>query len=156
MRPDDYLAIVDALMSAHNGRPGQAELRKAISIAYYAVFYALCQNIADCFVGTLGDGRSEWAWRQAYRAVDHGFARRQCQNQQVMARFSPEIQSFANNFVWLQEQRHVADYDPGISIDLDHTQSCRNEAVLALAALAEASPKDRYEFAVWATLRHRP
>ena len=155
MRPDDYLAIVDALMNARDGRPTQAELRKAVSVAYYAVFYALCRNTADCFIGAAGDGRSEWAWRQAYRAVDHGFARRQCQNQRVMARFPPQVQSFANNFVWLQEQRHAADYDPSVSIDLEHARSCRSEAALALAALAEASEKDCYDFAVWVTLRHR-
>ena len=155
MRPDDCLAIVEALINTRNGSPTQAELRKATSVAYYAIFYALCRNTADCFVGAAEAGRSEWAWRQAYRAVDHGFARRQCLNQRVMARFPPEIRFFAKNFVWLQEQRHAADYDPSVIIDLEYAQSCRDEAAQSLAALAEASEKDRYDFAVWVTLRHR-
>ena len=155
MRPVDYLAIVQALINAHDGSPTQAELRKAISIAYYAVFYALCQNTADCFVGAAGNGRSERAWRQAYRAVDHGFAQRQCQNRQAMAGFPPEIRFFASSFILLQEHRHVADYDPSTSIELDLARACMSEAKQAIDALAEASEQDRHDFAVWVTLRHR-
>ena len=156
MRPADYLALVEALMNANAGSLTQAALRKAISATYYAAFYALCQNTADCFVGAAGDSRNERAWRQAYRAVDHGFARHQCQNQQVMAGFSPEVQSFASSFIWLQERRHAADYDPGFSIDLEQAQACLREATQALSALNAASEQDRRDFAVWITLRHRP
>ena len=56
MRANDYLALVEELMTANAGSPGQAALRRAISTAYYAVFYALCQNIADCFIGPAGAG----------------------------------------------------------------------------------------------------
>ena len=153
MRPADHFAIVEALLSAHSGNPTQAELRKAISIAYYAVFYALCLNSADCLIGI---DLSDRAWRQAFRALDHGFAKRQCKNQQVMAGFSPGIQLFATNFVALQEKRHAADYDPSITLDIVEVQACLDDAKQAVAALAAASEQDHCDFAAWVTLRHRP
>ena len=156
MSPADYLAIAAALLNANAGNPGQAALRRAVSTAYYAVFYAMCQNTADCFIGPAGAGLLAQAWQQAFRAVDHGFARHQCRNQQVMAGFPPEIQSFANGFVWLQEQRHAADYNPGVTFDLGKVRDCLDEATQAIAALNAAPEDDRRAFAAWVALRHRP
>ena len=156
MHPVNYLGTVEELMNAHGGSPRDADLRKAVSAAYYAVFYALCRNTADCFIGAAGAERSERAWRQAFRAVDHGFARRQCQNRTAMAGFPPGIQSFAESFIYLQEKRHAADYDPNITLDLEEVQDCLDEAAQAVAALDATSQKDRCDFAAWVTLRHRP
>ena len=156
MRPADYFGTIEELMRARDGRPAQADLRKAVSAAYYAVFYALCRNSADCFIGASESERSERAWRQAFRALDHGFAKRQCRNRQVIAGFPPEIRRFASSFIWLQERRHAADYDPDVMFDLDNAQECLNRATQAVAALAEATSKDRRDFGAWVTLRDRP
>ena len=156
MLPNDYFGTIAELMHARDGEPRQADLRKAVSAAYYAVFYALCGNTADCFIGASETERSERAWRQAFRALDHGFVRNQCKNQRVMAAFPPEIQLFAGSFIWLQEQRHAADYDPSITLDIDDAQNCLNRATQAVAALAKTSLKDRRDFAAWVTLRDRP
>ena len=152
MHPADFLATAEALLGARVSGPSQADLRKAASIAYYAVFYALCQNAADCLIGA---GVGERAWRQAFRALDHGFAKRQCQNQQVMAGFPPGIRFFAGNFISLQEQRHTADYDPDLTLSVDDARTYINEAKQAIDALAAASEKDRHDFAAWVALRHR-
>ena len=154
MLPSDCLAAAGELMSAPN--PRQINLRKAISASYYAAFYALCRNTADCFIGASESDRSGRAWRQAFRSLDHGFAKRQCRNQQVIVGFPPEIQLFASYFVWLQEKRHAADYDPGITFDLEGARNCLDRATQAVAALAAASEKDRRDFAALVTLRDRP
>lgn len=156
MRPADYLDIVRRLLRTGAGRPRQADLRKAVSIAYYAVFYALCQNSADCFIGTSGADRSERAWQQAFRAVEHGFARHQCMNQQLMAHFPQEIQFFGISFTTLQEKRHEADYHPGTEFSLRDAQALLDTATLAIAELGKASLKDRRDFAAWVTLKDRP
>ena len=155
MRPEDYLATVEVLLNAHDGRPSQADLRKALSATYYAVFYALGRNTADCFIGTLGAGISARAWRQAFRSIDHGFARRQCQNQQVMATFPPGIRMFANSFKVLQDLRHTADYDPDLQLSLNDVEAALNEATQAIAALAAVSQEARCDFAALVTLRDR-
>ncbi|MBX9858889.1 MAG: hypothetical protein K2Y20_04770 [Sphingomonas sp.] len=49
------------------------------------------------------------SWRLTYRALDHGYAKKACQN---AVAFPIDIQDFAYVFANLQERRHAADYDP--------------------------------------------
>ena len=155
MSPENYLSTARKLLSGHKGRPRQADLRKAISVSYYAAFYALCQNSADCFIGTSRAARGEPAWQHVFRATDHGFAKRQCLNQQVMRRFSPQIRAFARDFGVLQDKRHLADYDPNVRLSLDESRRCLNIATQAIAELGKASLKDRRAFAALVTVKGR-
>ena len=156
MLPGDYLNIAERLLSGLRGRPRQADLRRAISTAYYAVFYALCRNSADCFIGASGADRRGLAWRQVFRAIDHGVAKHRSMNRQAMLRFSPSIRAFAEHFESLQEERHKADYDPGIRFSLDEAQNSLDTAALAIAELGKASLKDRRAFAAYITVKDRP
>ena len=112
LRPRDLIESASDLLHASKGRPRQTNLRRAISTAYYAMFHALAGCCADLFIGGPGSVRSRGAWHQAYRALDHGFAKNACQNQAKIALFPQAIQDFANGFVSLQAKRHLADYDP--------------------------------------------
>ena len=51
-------------------------------------------------------------WRQIYRSLEHGYARRQCGDSRIMSQFPIEIRQFAEHFADAQLQRHLADYDP--------------------------------------------
>ena len=55
MNPDDLLRIAEGLargaLGSGMGRPRQAELRRAISAAYYAMFHALALCGANTLVG---------------------------------------------------------------------------------------------------------
>lgn len=93
-------------------RPRQADLRRAVSTACHALFHALCRTCSDCFVGATTAARSTRAWQQVYRGVDHNHAKKQFQNTRTLNRFPPDIQTFANEFVRCQIERHRADYDP--------------------------------------------
>lgn len=62
MNPYDLIRIARHLatggVSGDRGRPRQADLRRAISAAYYALFHALCRCCADTLAGaTLADRR---------------------------------------------------------------------------------------------------
>ncbi len=50
---EDLLETAARLLSLRRlrGRPKQADLRRAISTAYYAVFHALCRMCADSLTG---------------------------------------------------------------------------------------------------------
>ena len=78
---------------------------------YYALFHCLARSCADLLVGGSGAERSEKAWRQTYRALEHRLAERACRNG-VIVRFPESIRDFANTFVAMQKKRHDADYDP--------------------------------------------
>ena len=58
--------------------PLDDELRKAISCAYYALFHALCNCVADHWVGMDEAMRDSDAWVQAYRLLEHGKTKAAC------------------------------------------------------------------------------
>lgn len=147
------LATARRLALANPSKPRQADLRRAISTAYYALFHALAKECADRFVGT-GSGHSTEAWTQVYRALAHGFAKDQCEKAGKHG-FPVEIVHFADIFASMQEERHRADYDP----DVRYT---RAEALVAVANTDQAirdfrnAPiHDRTAFAVLVLLRKR-
>ena len=110
MIADDLLDIARRLAA---GSPTQTDLRRAVSCVYYALFHAVAQSNADTLVGDDPQSRDQTAWRQAYRALEHGYARRRCDQVRRGSRFSPSIQSLADYFLTAQSRRHRADYDPG-------------------------------------------
>ena len=116
MNAKDCLQIARRLAAGEvgerRGRPRQADLCRAVSTAYYALFHTLARCGADLLVGATRASRSQAAWRQAYRALDHGLVKKQCGNRGVMTQFPPEIQNFGETFVVMQRQRHLADYAP--------------------------------------------
>lgn len=157
MQPRDLIASAKRLLGrGRKGKPRQSDLKRALSTAYYAMFHALCRNCADSFIGIAKTSRSQPAWRQVYRAVEHGFAKNQCKNRSVMERFPPEIQDFANQFVLLQERRHQADYDPFIKFTRHDVLTSIDAAVVAIGKLQASRIKDKKAFAAWTVMKNRP
>lgn len=111
---------------------------------------------ADLLLGGSNSQRGESAWRQTYRALEHGAAKSACRHGTVISKFPKEIEDFANLFVTMQEKRHLADYDP-------HEKFFKS-SVLTDVALAEqimadfcSQPiKDRRAFCVHVLFKHRP
>ena len=136
-------------------RPRQADLKRAVSTAYYAVFHELCRTVADLMIGTSGSDRSLPAWRQAYRSVDHSFAKSQCRKRTVMAKFPKDIEDFGNLFVDLQDDRHRADYDPAAIFTLSDVEGAIDAAEDAIRGFRKTSVKDRRAFTAWATMKTR-
>lgn len=129
MKPYDFIALARLIITSGNGKPSQVALRRAVSTAYYGVFHSLASCGADLLIGGRGALRSDPAWRQVYRALDHGAAKSACSNNQMMQRFPKEIVDFANVFVTMQEKRHKADYDPtarfaksSVNFDIDASE----------------------------------
>ena len=108
---DTARTLVDARADGDD-RPLEANLRRAASTVYYALFHSLAECCANMLVGDDDDDPCPRAWNQAYRALDHGFARRTCKNLGRFGRLHEDIRKFADQFVRMQERRHSADYDP--------------------------------------------
>lgn len=107
---DDFLALADHLAHLESGKPKQSSLRRAVSTAYYAVFYAIATLCAEQLVG------SSKPWKHfspIYRALDHGKAKKVLQKAaHDPSPYGAEVRVIGNAFVQLQERRHIADYDP--------------------------------------------
>lgn len=159
MAPDNLISIARHLASGQvglrRGRPRQADLCRAVSTAYYALFHTLARCGADLLAGATPASRSQPAWEQIYRALEHGHAKNQCQNLAVVDRFPPEIREFADHFVLTQRQRHRADYTPvtnlrrqAVTLLIDHTDD-------VITRFNSAPDRDRRAFAIHALFRTR-
>ena len=150
--PEDMLATAKTLCLLEGpGRPGQADLRRATSTAYYAVFNGLSRACADALAGASESRRSDRAWLEVYRSLNHGTARDACKSVPG-AGFPAGIEAFSKTFNLLQAARHSVDYDPLIRLKRREALGYVAMAEKALAALGAATEKDRVAFAAWVLL----
>lgn len=123
---EDLIAQARRLARLDPRRPKQANLRRAISSTYYAMFHflidAACRNV-------MGTGHAQLPYRRVLgRAFSHMAMKGACRSfaggtlparlvSALPANFlvPAEIQRIAQVFVVLQDRRHVADYDLGPS-----------------------------------------
>lgn len=123
LNPDHLLDQADRLIApVGGGAPRQADLRRAVSNAYYALFHAVITQIADDLAGRVDRNSPRYAL--VYRSVDHKALRRLCEDvtkpnlpnkysgYAPRAGFGADLTAVATAVVDLQEKRHLADYDP--------------------------------------------
>ena len=128
-----------------------------MSTAYYALFHCLARCCADTLVGRTRGHRRESAWRQAYRALEHGRARVQC-SRPAIREFPPGIEGFAEVFVDMQRKRHRADYEPQAPDGRWRKSDVAGHIAAAADTIEEfeAAPlKDRRAFAIFVLLKSR-
>ena len=149
---DLIAAALDLVEAGSRGRPRQANLRRAVSTTYYAMFHCLAVCCADMLVGGVGAERSEPAWRQAYRALEHGAARQRCNRTAIIQKFPEEVRDFADKFVAMQQKRHQADYDPEADYDKNFVLQDITDIAEVIAKFQRVPVKDRRAFAVYLLL----
>jgi hypothetical protein len=123
LNPDHLLEQADRLIALpRGGAPRQADLRRAISSAYYGIFHAVLADAADQFAGRTQ--RRSPLYELVYRSVDHRSLKQLCEDirkPNVPAKYSkyaptggfgPDLIAVATAIVDLQEKRHSAEYDP--------------------------------------------
>jgi len=148
--------IATAKVLAGLDAPGQADLRRAVSTAYYGMFHALCDLCASALHGPAGPDRAERAWRQTYRAVNHNTANTACrQVNDAEFDFPDAIKAFARTFATLQAQRHLADYDPAAEFWIEDVRVEIVKAQAAIEALDGADASDMSAFAALVFFRQR-
>lgn len=148
MQPLDLIASANSLVATNKGKPSQVSLRRATSSAYYAMFHCLARNCADTLIGGAGSVRSKPAWRQIYRALEHGPVKTRCK-EKLVSKFPQAIEDFANLFVAMQEKRHNADYDPYIKLTKSEVKLDISTAELAISDFGLVPIKDRRAFSAY-------
>jgi hypothetical protein len=141
------------LAKASPKKPRQADLKRAISTAYYALFHAFAKDAADLLVGT-GTNRPNKAWKQTYRSLEHGFAK-SAREQVRNLGFPITICSCADAFVRLQQDRHDADYDPDGRVLRADALAAISLAEQAIKDLRASTRRDRRALAVHLLLKKR-
>ncbi len=119
------------------------------------MFHCLARDSADLLIGGTNSDRSQPAWKQAYRALEHGYAKQQCRNKGVLRKFPKKIEDFGNTFVTLQEKRHSADYDPVTKLNKSAVSADIDLAEQAITQYRTEKTSDRRAFCAWVLLRVR-
>lgn len=119
---NDLLLQATQLASIDTGKPKQANLRRAVSAAYYALFHLLIDDGA----ASAGSKVSAAAKARIRRAFAHADMKTVCSQYakasaagSMNAQIAPlltwplasDLKNVAETFVTLQEARHQADYD---------------------------------------------
>lgn len=120
------MELAQRIATLDTGKPKQANLRRAVSTAYYAVFHYLVDEVCCVQIGTQNSQRS---YRHTLsRAFVHTTMKAACSSfgagtlKQSVTKGLPKdeqghysipnpIQNIAATFAELQEKRHLADYD---------------------------------------------
>jgi hypothetical protein len=151
--PDEYLQQADGL--AGRRAASQADFRRAISAAYYALFHFCMTAAADMVVGAMG--RSTSAYSFVYRSVDRKTLRSLCaQLSQTTPQNVPIVPSngfgtiadFARLTVSLQGQRHLADYDPSRNFTVVEAKLAISEARQAIAWFKSGAAEQQNAFLI--------
>ena len=121
MNPDHLLDQADALCRPVVGRPRQADLRRAVSAAYYALFHRLvdaaCEQIAGAAAdradarAVLARGFVHGEMRDASRSFGGGNLPSFLAGRYGGAAVPRDVARVAAAFGRLQADRHAADYD---------------------------------------------
>ena len=151
MNPRDLISTARCLVGPGAPQPTQADLRRAVSTAYYALFHCLAAAAADLLTG--GDRVPEW--HQVYRALEHGKARIACQQQGVMRAFPTEIRDFAEVFVDLQKARQQADYALDGEYSKLDVRAMINAVEDAIERFEQANARHRRGFVVHVLFKRR-
>jgi uncharacterized protein (UPF0332 family) len=129
-------------------------LRRATSAAYYAMFHCLARSSADLFIGGAGAERSRHAWKQVYRAIDHGPTKTACLDG-LVTKFPKPIEDFANTFVTMQTKRHSADYDPTAKFSKSEVVQDIATVKQAIEAFSMQPRKDCIAFCAFVLFKRR-
>jgi uncharacterized protein (UPF0332 family) len=155
--PDHLLDRAEAsLKSRRKGAPRQTDLRRAISDSYYTAFHAVLAAAADIQIGKHQRGSSPYSL--VYRSIDHRTIRELCLvvgqstppkkyvPHMPSRHFGAKIRNVADNFLTLQWQRTVADYDPAFEATPSEASSALKAARDALTDWADAPAAERRTF----------
>jgi hypothetical protein len=156
LKPEHLFAQADRLIATRAGRPRQADIRRAISAAYYGIFHAILTAAADQFVGVTNRDRSQYGL--VYRSVSHQWLRDLCREVQKPTLptklqhyapsngFGPNIVAFGAAVLELQQKRHDADYNVMIRMNRSDATLAITMARAALTRFKKASALGEWHF----------
>ena len=147
MRPEDLIAAALRFLELDGPKwIRQAFLRRAISTAYLALFFAICLVVADLWIGASASARRKDAWRQAFRTPEHGKVRKAFMNQQKLRLISVELRKFVKIFLEMQNKRHLADYDPFYYLNYFDVVTDINQCAEVIGELMRSSKAEKKMF----------
>ena len=158
---EDLFSQAETLAKLDAKKPKQANLRRAVSSAYYAVFHYLVHEACSVQIGTQ---HGQAPYRHALgRAFTHSVMKLACTSfaggtlKDSVIKGLPRdaagnypiqkaIQDIASTFAELQEKRHLADYDRTERFKRSDVLTLIEEAKTFVATFSELAPSDDKKF----------
>lgn len=151
----DLIHQADRLARLDSRRPKAANLRRAISSAYYGLFHHITAGCGELLVGTSSADRPMLVLLT--RAFVHGDMQKACKQLTAnppMELFrslwsdygiaaNPHLQLVAAEFIYLQELRHAADYDLSRSFTRTEALDAVRRARDAATAWSQVRQRDK-------------
>ena len=153
MEPDHLLQIATDLAEINTRRPRRADLCRAVSTAYYALFHCLARTCADSLAGSTGTVGNRPMWRRVYRALEHRQAKTRCEN--VPTGFPEEMREFGQTSADLQSKRHLADYDPDHPVRKSQVIADIDDVRMVIDRILETPASVRRDFAIHVLMKVR-
>lgn len=150
--PFDLIDAARRVLTDTDPPPTEAQMRRAISTAYYGLFHFVLGWAADRLVGR--DRRDSAAYAIVYRGFSHSRMKTVCRDidrPQLASRYetalkrssvSALLRDFATGFVASQQLRQIADYDPHAAIDRLQVETACDVANNALLMLDLSDPNE--------------
>jgi hypothetical protein len=164
--PSDLLAVARLLLNPNGpGPPSQAQLRRAVSTVYYALFHKVLRTAAERFAGPGQEHGGAYAI--LYRSFDHSHMKRICEDLRVSTlkdrmkeslrrdAVSLDTRDFAITFLALQDLRHSADYDPTVRFLPADVASLIDAADVAIGAFDRITPDEQADVLALLMVRTR-
>ena len=142
MKPERAGAALMALarrLSKDSPRGGplrQAELRRAVSTAYYSLFHELRLDYADFLVGRTPVSRASAAWHTVFRTLD-------LVGRASTATSHLQLLDFYETFAEMKQKRERADYDSNEDFDPGEARETVATAVAARSIYKRVPTADR-------------
>ena len=154
MAPEHLLELAADLAEINPRRPRRADLCRAVSTTYYALFHCLARTCADRLAGRAGTVGSRPMWRRVYRAPEHRQAKTRCEN--MPSSFPAGVRQFGQAFSVLQSRRHFSDYDPDYLVRKSNVITAINDARDAIDRFLATPANVRRDFALHVLTKVRP
>ena len=154
MEPNHLLQIAADLAEINPRRPRRADLCRAVSTTYYALFHCLARTCTDRLAGRAGAVGDRTMWRRVYRAPEHRQARARCES--VPSSFPDSVRQFGRAFAMQQSKRHFADYDPDYRVGKSEVAADIQRARAAIDRFLATPASVRRDFAIHVLMKLRP
>ena len=115
-------------------------------------------QFADQIIGDTPEAKAQRAWHHVYRALNHGFAKKQCDDIRTKngdLNFPEAIEDAATRFLALQQKRHDADYDISKPTSATDVRQHIAEVRSIIDRFEAVENKHRKAFAVWLLINKR-
>ncbi|MEM1233520.1 MAG: hypothetical protein AAGH70_05280 [Pseudomonadota bacterium] len=132
----------------------EADLRRATSDCYYAMFHAICETLVSVLGSDAGNDAIREAYDVLYRQPDHAYLDKRCREVSRLD-FDPRLKAFARQISEMQNKRHQADYYPLAKFSRTNVFNDVAKTSATVRSFHDTAQAERVRFAFFVSLRGR-